>query len=71
MNDVVKHLISLINQHPGKKDFLKLLEPSPVTRFRKGMTLEEFGAIAANASGRLDQHDALVGLLSGNAHDRS
>ena len=69
MNDVVKDLIWKLNQHQGKQDFLTLLKPPPVPRFRKGMTLEEYGALAANTSGRLEQYEMLLGLLGDPAQE--
>lgn len=72
MNAIVKDLVRIINNHPGKADFLKALKPHGVPQFRpdRDESLEAYGAKAAYESGRQKQFDNLIYLLEGEPRDR-
>lgn len=62
MSELLKQLLFMINQHPAKEEFLKQFD-CDVPTYKEGMSLEEYGAKCAVASGRKRFREKLGDLL--------
>lgn len=69
MNDAVKALLIDIRQHPAFRDLLKSVEAPQITQFRlkDAEQIETARAKWIYQSGRKDQHEAWLHLLTGEA----
>lgn len=62
MSEILSELLFLISQHPAKDEFLKQFD-CEIPLYKEGMSLEEYGAKCAVASGRKRFRDKLSDLL--------
>jgi hypothetical protein len=65
MNDVLRELLWLIAQHQAKDDFIAQFD-CEIPTYKEGMSLEEYGAKCAVASGRKRFQQKLIDLLRSN-----
>lgn len=67
MNDIVKKFLWDMRQHSGFQMFLRetgAIAPQ-MPKFKKGTSVEQFGAETLFASGKIDQHQRWIDLLTG------
>ena len=65
MSEVLQELLWLISQHSAKDEFISQFD-CEIPTYKEGMTLEEYGAKCAVASGRKRFQQKLIDLLRSN-----
>ena len=65
MSDLLNDLLFHISQHPANEEFISQFE-CDVPTYKEGMSLEEYGAKCAVASGRKRFYEKLCDLLRSN-----